>query len=222
MGVFMLAWLISGILMVLPQHWFGAVTRHEQPAVDFRHITMSPGEAIKHLEQRKGIRLDVKQMQLQQIHDHLLYRIRADGFETGYIDSKTGEYFEFTPVLAEEITRFKFDISAPLLESTRLTEHDITYPFGGLPVFRVRFENDPGVSYFVSESNAKVSRSSALSRVRGAIVSLHIFEPIEILTGSRSLRKNLLLATGALSLLGAIVGLYLTLPVRRRNKQHTG
>ena len=219
MGLFMLTWLISGIVMLLPQYWFGAITRHEQPAVDFRTITLSPAQAIRYYEGHTRTPLDIKQIQLQQIHHHLLYSIKADGYETGYIDSQTGRYFEFTPELAEQITRFKFDNNAPLLESTRLTGHDTTYPFGQLPVFRVRFEDDPGVKYFVSEKNAAVTRSSALSRVRGAIVSLHDFGPLEFLTNSSNLRRNLLIATGALSLLGAVIGLYLTLPTRRKHRQ---
>lgn len=222
MGAIILAWCASGILMVLPMQWFGAAVDGVQPAIDYRNITLSPAEAAARLEQHTGTRLDVRRIQLQQIHEHLLYQINAEGHATGYIDALTGGYFEFTPDLAEQITRTAFDIDAPLAESTRLTEHDTSYPFGQLPVFRVRFADGTGSRYFVNESSARVSRSTALSRLRSAIVSLHTFEPVEYFTHSSKLRKNLLVLTGAITMLGAIIGYILALPGGRRHKQAAG
>lgn len=222
MGVFIIAWSLSGVLMVLPNHWFGAVTRSNQPAANYHNITLSPVQAIASLERHTGTRPDVQHIQLQQIHSYLLYRINAKGQDPVYINSQTGEYFEFTPELAEEITRINFEIDTPLEESIRLTEHDISYPFGQLPIFRVRFTDQKGVSYFVSERNATVYRSSTLSRIRSAINSLHTFQPLKLLTDSEVIKKSLLVFTGTLSLLGAIIGYILTFPAGRKNKQPAG
>jgi len=219
MGVFIIMWSLSGVLMVLPGDWFGAVTRSNQPAADYHNINLSPVQAIASLERHTGTRPDVKRIQLQQIHSYLLYEIKAKGQKPVYINSQTGEYFEFTPELAEDVTRTNFEIDAPLEESIRLTEHDTSYPFGELPVFRIRFTDQQGVSYFVSERNATVYRSSVLSRIRSAINSLHTFEPLTFLTDSQDVKNWLLVLTGTLSLLGAIIGYILTLPAGRKNKQ---
>jgi hypothetical protein len=215
-------WSLSGVLMVLPGYWFGAVTRSNQPAVDYHNITLSPAQAIASLEQHTGTRSDVRNIQLQQIHTYMLYRINAKGQKPVYINSQTGEYFEFTPELAEDVTRTNFEINSPLEETIRLTEHDISYPFGQLPVFRVRFTDQQGVSYIVSERNATVYRSSTLSRIRSAINSMHTFQPLNFLTDNEDVIKWLLVLTGTLSLLGAMIGYILTLPVGRKNKQPAG
>ena len=219
MSAFILIWLISGILIVTPTGWSGAASRHSMPAVNYRNASLSPAEAIKRLEQHTDTGLDIRNIQLQQINDQLLYRINAKGSKPRHIDAVSGEYFEFTPELAEDIARSNFDIDAPLLEITRLTAHDTSYLFGELPVFRIRFENNPDASYFVSESNGRVSRHTLLSRIRSVIVSLHAFEPVEMLTHSKSLRKTLLVLTCTISLLGALIGIYLTLPAGRKNRQ---
>lgn len=222
MGALIIIWCVSGILMILPMYWFGAVTHADKPDVDYRNITISPAEAVARLEQHSGSRLDLRRIQLKQLHNRLLYKISAEGHETGYIDSQTGEYFEFTAELAERITRTAFDIDAPLTESTRLINHDTSYPFGQLPVFRVRFANAQDTRYFVTENNARVTRSTILSRLRAAIVSLHTFEPVEFFTHSQQLRNGLLLLTAILTLLGAVIGYILALPSSRKNKRSDG
>lgn len=219
MGAFILIWCVSGIVMVLPMYWFGAEIHRGQPAIDYRRVTLSPAEAAERLEQHTGARLDVRRIQLRQVHDRLLYQVNAKGQASGYIDGLTGEYFQFTPELAEQITRAAFDIDAPLAESTRQTEHDTSYPFGQLPVYRVRFADGSGARYFVTESEASVSRSTALSRLRHAIVSLHAFEPLDFFTNSPQLRKNLLVLTSVLTMMGAIIGYIMVLPAGRKNKQ---
>jgi uncharacterized iron-regulated membrane protein len=216
MGAFILIWCVSGIVMVLPMYWFGAEIHGGKPAIDYRRVTLSPAEAAERLEQHTGTRLDVRRIRLKQVHDRLIYQVNVKGQTNGYIDGLTGEYFQFTPELAEQITRSAFDIDATLAESTRLTEHDTSYPFGQLPVYRVRFADGSGARYFVTESDARVSRSTTLSRLRNAVVSLHAFEPVEFFTHSKQLRINLLVLTGILTILGAIIGYILALPSGRK------
>lgn len=219
MGVFILMWLASGIVMTLPQYWFGAVTRYDQPEVDFRLATVSPAETVARLENPAGEKTAIRKIQLRGLGDRILYQVTLDNNDTRYIDAQTGEPFEFTLELATAIARRNFDIESPLLEQTRLTEHDAYYPFGQLPVYRIRFSDSPGISYFVLENQNRVFRSSMLSRIRGAIVSLHNFGPVDFFSSNPDTRKNLLILTGALSLLGAVAGFILTLPRRRRDSQ---
>ncbi len=218
MGAILLIWCISGMAMMLPMEWFGAANKWSRITVDYRSISVTPAEAVTRLEQHTGTSLEVKNIQLQQIHDQLLYKINTAENGVGLIDSYTGELFQFTPDIAENLARAAFDIEAPLTESTRLTSHDDTYPFGQLPVYRLHFLEGSGKRYFVTEGDARVSRSTAMSRIRAAIVSLHTFQPVEYFTHSPQLRKNLLLLTGALTTLGAIIGYILALPRGRKTK----
>ena len=221
MGAFILMWCLSGVLMVLPPQWFGESSRFSRPAVDYRNVTLSPADAIRRLEQHTGSEPDTRSINLMQIHYRLLYQIQTRHNQTHYIDGLTGEHFEFTPALAEDITRSIFAIKSPLIESTRLTEHDMSYPLGELPVYCVRFENN-GASFFVKEKDGRVSRSTAAAKLRNIIMTLHVLEPVEHFTHSAKLRKNILVLTGTLTLLGAIIGYILTLPAGRKGKQTAG
>lgn len=221
MGAFILMWCASGILMVLPQHWFGESIEYSRPAVEYRNVTLSPADAIRQLEQHTGSEADVISVSLLQIHYRLLYRIQTGDWKYHYIDSLTGENFEFTPALAEDITRSIFTINSPAIESTRLTAHDMSYPLGELPVYRVRFE-DNGASFFVKEQDGRVTRSTIPAILRNLVMTLHVLEPVEHFTHSVWLRKNILVLTGALTLLGAVIGYILTLPAGRKGKQSAG
>lgn len=219
MGVFMLAWLVSGILMILPQQWSGSVTRYDQTDVDYSMAGISPAQAgtlaAMQNESETGA---VKSVSLRNTDGHILYQVAFENGAKTLIDAHSGEVFVFTAGLAEEFARRNFGIEAPALEKTLLKRHDATYPFGPLPVYRVRFENEPEIAYFVYENN-KVYRSSPLSRFRSAIVSLHEFGPIEYFTGSNALRYNLLTVTGVISLVGAIIGMLLILPRRKQGRR---
>ena len=222
MGVVMLVWLISGILMSVPQYWFGGVTRYHQPTAEFRAVNLSPAEAIARFEQQHGDRLDVERIWLVQIEDTPLYRIMAANAVSGFINGLTGEPFEFQPALAERLARQKFNIDTPLLESIRLTAHNHTYPFGELPVHRLRFEQYSGQYYYVNEKDASVSRSTILSRIYNGITSLHDFSPLDTLADNLKLRMPLLVLTGLLSLAGTIIGVILIFPLRRKRRRSAG
>jgi uncharacterized iron-regulated membrane protein len=222
MGLVMLVWLISGILMAVPHYWFGGVTRYHQPAAEFRTVNLSPAEAISRLEQQHGGRLDIEHIWLVQIENTPLYRIMAADAGSGFINGVTGEPFEFQPALAEQLARQQFNIDTPLLESTRLTAHSHTYPFGPLPVHRLRFVQHPGQYYYVNEEDASVSRSTTLSRIYNGITSLHDFSPLDTLAGNLKLRMPLLVLTGLLSLVGTIIGVLLIFPLRRKRNRSAG
>lgn len=219
MGVFILIWCISGILMIMPSDWFGGSARLSRPDIDYRNVMLSPAEAISRLEAHTGVAENIKNIQLQQIHHHLVYQIRTMGSGVHRIDGVTGDYFEYTAELAEDMARNAFKINAPLIESTRLTEHDSTFPFGQLPAYRMRFDNEPDVNYFVIENNARIRRSTNTSLIAGIIMSLHTLEPVEHITNSRMVRDTFLYLTGGLTLLGAIIGYIMTLPAGRKKRR---
>lgn len=218
MGAFILMWCISGILMMLPLEWFGGVNRLSRPVIDYRNVRLSPADAIRRLDVLADGQAEVKRVHLVQIHDRPVYRIRTDDNDFHYIDGLTGDVFEFTPALAEAIPRSLFAITAPAIETTRLTAHDASYPAGPLPAYRVRFEDAPAANLFVHEQDGRVVRMTATARLRNGIMSLHTLNPLESLTHSAKLRKTLLVSTAVVTLLGAIIGYILTLPGGNRSR----
>ena len=221
MGALVVIWCLTGIVMVTPEHWFGKTRPTGRTAVDYRNIAVSPADALHSLEQHTGSQLEVRNIELIHADNQIIYRIytRENGIE--FVDAQTGEYFEFTPEIVEQIVRKIYKIHAPAEEIVRLTEHDTSYPWGQLPAYRLHFSNNEKIWYFFSENNAGISRSTTGSRLRNAIISLHTFEPIEFFIDSPQLRISILVLTSILTVLGAIIGYILTLPARRRIKQRT-
>jgi hypothetical protein len=214
-GIFMVTWLLSGILMAIPNDWFGDVMWHKNPVPDYRNAVFSPAEAIATLEAGSSTRVQVKNTKLRQINEHLLYSMElADGSEQ-LVDASNGEPFTFTAELAESIIRDNFKIDAPLAEIGQVTEHSAAYPWGKLPVFRATFTDSSSVSYFIAPADLKVFRSSPVTRLRTAITSLHEFGPVNFLTSDSRVRKGLLIVIAGIALAGTIAGVLLTLPRRR-------
>ncbi len=215
-GIFMVTWLLSGMLMAIPNNWFGDVMWHKNPVPDYRNAVFSPADAITKLEADNTAPVEVKSATLRQINEHLLYSLKlADGSER-LVDATNGEPFTFTAELAESIIRDNFKIDAPLAEIDYLAEHSKVYPQGKLPVFRATFTDSSSVAYFIVPADLRVFRSSPVTRLRSAIISLHEFEPVNLLTSDRRARTGLLIVIAGIALVGTIAGVLLTLP-RRRN-----
>jgi hypothetical protein len=133
------------------------------------------------------------------------------------LDAATGEIVEITPEVAEALARERLSLagegSSPpkLMEIERLNSHDLMYPFGNLPVYRVQFEGDGSNLYYVSANAGTVSQSNQLTRIRGAITSLHTFEPVRLITDSSAVRKGLLILFSSIGVAAALTGYYLAL-----------
>ena len=214
-GIFILIWLLSGLFMVLPDHWFGGMVKWpDNPQVDYHAAVQSPSGAIARLAADSDVPVEIKSVKLRQIGEQLLYSITlADGSEQ-LIDAMNGERFRFSPELAETMIRNNFNIDAPLVEIEQLTEHSSAYPWGGLPAFRLVFGDSASASYFLVQNNLKLYRSSPVTKLRAAVTSLHGFEPVNFLTSDERVRRWLLIAVSVIALAGAIAGLLLTLQKR--------
>lgn len=216
MGAFMLMWAITGIVIALPYYWFTGEIHDKQPSIDYNTYTLSPADAISRFRQHHGSGLNVNHVELAQIDDSLYYHMRADGGIKGNIDARTGELFSVSAALAEKYARSKFGIDAPLLESAYLTEYSAIYPNGKLPIYRLTFEDNPDNYYYVSPDKGHVNRSTLTTRIRNGIVSLHGFDPVQSLTGSEKLKRGSLVLTGAITLVGTVIGVILIFPLRRK------
>lgn len=222
MGIFMLIWLISGVVMSLPDYWFVKTGKYTAADIDYRTLVVSPAAAVTRFEQHHGGPQDIRKIRLNTIGDDTYYLVRASGGLKGSINARTGEYFDFPAALAEQLARQRYGIEAPLAASDYLTEYSATYPNGHLPVYRLGFTDRPGHYYYVNTDNGNVDQSTLLSRVYHGITSLHAFDPLVSLTGNNQLRMGLLFVTGAVSLLGTIIGVILIFPLRRKRAQQAG
>ena len=216
-GGFFLVWLFSGIVMVLPSSLFSAPVRQQTPAsFDFQTITISPAEAIASLEQSLDELPKVDSVGLIRIADKVVYEIVLAQGEARFIDVQSGQLFTMTPQIAERIVRDHISSQARVLPIELVTRHDFSYPWGPLPVYRITFENDLSTVYYVSKRNGTIQRSDRWSRIKGAIGSLHTFEPLKLITKRDVVRKGLLVVVSLFGVGAAASGFYLAL-LRRRS-----
>jgi hypothetical protein len=216
MGIFIVIWLLSGLLMAMPASWFGPVASHQNPPADWSRVTLSPATAIARATARQDPPAAARDVSLRQINEHLLYSVTMTDGKEVLIDARRGKRFEFTPALAESIVRTAFKVDAPLQEISILEKHDHSYSWGGLPAWRMSFQDDPTAVYYLGQHDLRMFRSSLLTRVRSAIVSLHEFEPVKLVSDNWWVRKGLLILISTIALAGAVAGLFLLLPARRK------
>jgi len=77
------------------------------------------------------------------------------------------------------------------------------------------FDDDRATVSYISTSDGTVRRSDRWSRIRGAITSLHTFEPVKLITKRDAVRKGLLALLSMVGVGVAGTGYYLALPRRR-------
>jgi Uncharacterized iron-regulated membrane protein len=214
-GVFFLIWTISGIVMILPIGAYDPVAPHTATAPDFSDVTTSPAAAIAALSQSEGGPQQVTGLSLSQIETRTVYVLTLADESSRLIDAHTGQLFTIDQALAERIALDDFAIAGPIFQVTRLDQHEASYPSGVLPVFRIIFESDHLVAYYVSGADGVAQRSDNWSRARNAISSLHTFEPLTLITKREKPTQALLVFVSLVGIVTALTGYYLALPRRR-------
>lgn len=219
-GLFFIGWSVSGIVMVLPDEWFAAKPAALTAQIDYRKAGLSPSQAIEKLEQKMGQAVNITNLGFKRLQGQLFYAISLQNGSYHLIDANTGEKLEITPQVAETLARAIAgnQSSAAVVES--LQSHDLLYPFGPLPVYRVAFDAQGSDLFYVSMINGDVSYSTTGTRLRAAITSLHTFEPLKLISARESFRKGSLALTAGISVIVALTGYYLAIQpwLRRRLK----
>ena len=213
-GAFILVWLISGIVMILPPP-FPAPARQRTPPLDFQEITVSPAEAVGNLGKVLKASPQVISVSLRRIADAVVYEVTVKPGGSHLIDARSGQVFMITPEVAEQIARDGFPSPARVLQIERVDRHSFAYPWGPLPAYRIVFDDDRATVSYISTSDGTVRRSDRWSRIRGAITSLHAFEPLKLITKRDAVRKGLLVLLSVVGVGVAGTGYYLALPRRR-------
>ena len=188
-GIFFLAWTVSGIVMVQPIGAYPLITTRASTRVDFSAIQLSPAQAIESFHKQSGNSANVTNVSFQRVRDVVAYALDLEDGTTILIDARTAQPITISPALAEQIAREDYSISAPIFQMRRIDQYEPTYPGGMLPVYRIIFDNDHSVTYYVSANTGAAQRSDNLSRVRNLIASVHTFEPITLITKRAQLHR---------------------------------
>jgi uncharacterized iron-regulated membrane protein len=215
-GGFFLAWLISGIIMILPR----LSAEPERPPVsgtiDVKKVSVSTEEAVAKLTTKLGEVPQVREVRLKQIVDTDVYEILTASHGPHLIDARSGEPFSITAQGAEGIAKRHMASGPRELKIALLSRHEFAYPWGPLPVYRVVDAEEPSTVYYVSAIDGTVRRSDRESRIRNAIASLHTLDPVKLLMQREVVRKGLLLLLSLIGIAAVGTGFYLALPRQRR------
>ena len=219
-GVFLLAWTISGIFMVLPDEWFDPAPVKPTGQINYKEIGVAPQAAISQLEADLGSQVQVNNLGLKRLQRKLYYWITLEDGSYHLIDAVTGKEFKITEQTAKELIGLLTGVQADSIQIQPLSGHDMLYPFGPLPVFRIRLLTGDGDIYYVSMITGDISHSTFATRVRAVITSLHTFEPIRFVTQRDSIRKLLLVSVASVAVVVALTGYILAVQpgLRRRAK----
>ena len=214
-GGFFLVWLVSGILMIMPPLFSAPALNNTSEPLDRRENIISPIEAVETLENSQSPeQLKVDAVTLKRIVGTPVYEVAISGGDTQMINARSGEQFTIDGHVAEQIIRSHFPSSS--MKTELVTRHNIAYPWGPIPAFRIELNGDPATQYYVSTRDGEIRRSDRWTRIQGAISSLHTFEPIKLIVRGERVRKALLILSGAVGIAAALSGYYLAIPRRRR------
>jgi hypothetical protein len=221
-GGLFLAWLISGIVMILPRLSPESKGPPISDVIDMKKVSVSAQEAVAKVTTRLGEVPQVREVSLKRIADTDVYEVLTASHGLHLIDARFGEPFSVTAQGAEAIAKRQVVPGAGVLQIELLFRREFTYREGPLPAYRIVLEQDPSVLYYVSVRDGTVSRSDRESRIRSAIASIHTLEPVKLFMEREAVRKGLLLLSSLIGIAAVGTGFYLALPREGRQRAAVG
>lgn len=215
-GIFLIVWILSGILMLVPDRYFQPQPKEVSVDVDFRELDISPADAVAAVEGDPTSNASINWVNLQRIENTMVYAVHLSNGQTRLVDASSGEGFEVSESMAIDIIRSRYPGKADIQNLSLVKEHSLTYPWGPIPAYQIIFEDHPSVWFFVSVNSGDIQRSSWVTRARTAITSMHTFEPLNLVFSQQRYRKGLLIALGGVGLGVAVTGYYMSLPSLQR------
>jgi len=221
-SLFLFAWLVSGIIMVVPVDWLAqrmglvpAASAWSAPG--FRQIEVTIPAAIAALETELEGPLEIVGVQVTTFQAGPAYQVALRGGLTYLVDAISGEPVVITETRAEAMARDVVPGAGRIASSARIESNDFHY-FGPFPAYKISFEEPSGNVVYVSATGS-IRRTTPLTRMRRWITSLHDFGPLTLIDDSRALQVGALVLLSLLALLVLASGLYMALPTRRRARR---
>ena len=211
---FFLAWLISGIVMILPRLSAEPDRPSTLETIDIKKISQSVQEVLANLATHVGDVSQITAVTIKRIADSDVYEIVTSQRGAVLVDAQSGKPFSITAKMAEVIAKRHIGSVPQDLKIESISRHEWRYPWGPLPVYRVAIAADPSTFYYVSATDGTVNRSDRESRIRNALASLHTLDPIKLLVASEAFRKGTLILTGLVGIAAVCTGLLLALKRR--------
>jgi hypothetical protein len=210
-GCFLLVWLVSGIVMVLPGFVPASAGEAAARLLQLDGNEISPVEAVALLTKSLNTSANVISVALVPIHNVVAYQITMGDGSSALVDAKAKRVFNITPDLAESIVRDNFPTRASVRRLQLIEHHDLSYPWGSLPAYRVVLSDTPHVRYHVSVKDGAVQASNRWARIKTAIGSLHTFEPLKYIVQKDEARNGLLILLSLVGVGTVVTGYYLAL-----------
>jgi uncharacterized iron-regulated membrane protein len=238
-GVFILAWLITGIVLVVPLRWMVSIkdmiygNEPETPVrsetasatgsalaqLDFRGITITVPQAISVLEEELGQEVQVDSVTAARFGQGLAYEITLRDSSRHMVDALSGTRTKVTQAMAEQTARASVNNARPPVSVDLMHRRDYHY-WGSLPVHRVSFDDSQRTVVYVSAVTGHIEQTtSRLSRLHHWVTSIHTFQPLRLAIERDAVRKGLLIVIAMVGIGVVVTGFYLALPVRRRSPQ---
>lgn len=206
-GVFLLMWIVTGMLL-----GGGEGRPRDAAPPDYRGAVVSPAAAQEvAVAADSGLR-DIRSLELDRLGSHLFYRVRGAG-GTVLVDAAQPQRLEVTEALAREVAAGMFPQGR--IEGVELLQrHDRGYPNGGLPAYRVRFDDGARTLVHVALRDGMLAVSNKDLRLNGTLHGLHTFASLRALGLSRVPIRRLLIVASLISLVVVVTGYYMSLPRR--------
>ncbi|MEO7964039.1 MAG: hypothetical protein ABIT38_09045 [Gemmatimonadaceae bacterium] len=208
-GIFVLMWFMTGIVMVYP---FGDPGREAPPnPIALDSTVIAPGVALRALEAQGSIG-KVRSLQLRQIGDRTVYVISARG-DSYAIDARTGAPFILAESTAVRVltSLMREGATADYVVALRSRSADFEGPF---PAFRVNFSGTVSATAYMSNiGDVRIKGGNA--RLKAIAGGLHTFV-VPKLSMRVATRRNLIIAASLIACFLAFTGYVLLMPVRRR------
>lgn len=206
-GLALLMWTTTGIIMVLPVN---RVRDGEVRPLQVGRAVISPAQAVARLSEGDSVSR-VRSVALIQIADYVVYQVETRR-RAVLINAETGEPFEISAAVAEQVARGAFRGMPGKVTVERLTEYDARYRGGDLPTYRVSLGDSAATVTYVSARNGTVVSADRGRRWRGVVGKLHDFSAIKAVISNDWVHRGLAITACALSIVSIFLGYWLALP----------
>jgi hypothetical protein len=215
-GAFLLVWLITGVIMLLPPLSRGPEAVRQAPTIAFRDIKLSPAQAVAILERDLGASPNVNSVGLRRIQDLIVYEIRLRDGSSHLINAVSGRLFTITREMAERYVMQMYPKEGRPLKVVTVEQYSYTYQDGPLPVYRVVLDAKPSVDFFVSPVDGSVRRSDRVNRFRGTLERFHTFDPLKLIVKSERWLHGVMIVAGVIAIGAMVTGYFLAFALARR------